>query len=130
MRAWTLSIGLWGIGCGAPCDPEEQAWALLPPNATDCGDDLACLAVAVESGTPALARSSTQGMDSWLTTAHAWTGDRLWWLNHDSMSPGRVDGYECVEPRVEDGAIACDHVAPEGDHYAVCGSWGGLPFEP
>lgn len=127
------------LGCSreAPCILDDQARALLPADGIDCHGDLSCLVLALEEGRPAMATSSTSGIDSVLTTAHVWTGERFWWLTHDSYSysPGNVDGRECVGPHVVYGAVECESVAPEGNHYAVCGHRGfssppPLPFEP
>lgn len=130
-----LLFAVFGCGVGVPCTIEDQAWALVPADATDCGEDLSCLATAMDDGRPAVAMSSIQGTDSVFTTAHVWTGDRFWWLSRESMSPSSVDGRECIGPQVVNGEIECDSVAPEGNHYAVCGNQGGgspapLPFEP
>lgn len=116
------------------CDLDTEAWALVPADATDCGDDFDCFAVAFSSGEPAVVRTSSTGIDSMLTGAHVWTGDRYWMLSHDSYSPNRVDGRECLEPSVNNGEIVCSDTAPAGNHYAVCGTSRGspapLPFDP
>lgn len=124
------------LGCGTPCNLEDQAWALVPSDATDCGDDSLCLAAAVSDGEPAIAMGSSQGIDSVVSSAQVWTGDRLWWLTHDDYgSSNDIDARECVNPEVVEGAIVCGRIAPEGNHFAVCGNQGRgspepLPFEP
>jgi len=130
-----MLLALLFFGCSTPCNLEDQAMALLPSDAIDCVDDMACFATAVSEGEPARATSASQGIDSVVSTAHVYTGDRLWWLSHDSFGGGEIDARECVNPEVVDGEIVCGRVAPLGNHFAVCGNQGRgspepLPFEP
>jgi len=124
------------LACSGPCDLTAETLDLVGPNAEDCGstDPIPCIEQAVLDGRPAWGSTSTQGIDSIITTTYSWTGSRFWLLTDDSYSPG-IDGRECVGPSFPGGELDCDQTLPAGNHYQVCGGSGQgspqpLPFNP
>ena len=128
---------LLALGCSNfRCDLEAEAIDVVGRDAEDCGSNnpLPCIEQAVLDGRAAWGTTRTTGIDSVITTAYSWTGERLWLLSEDSMS-SEIDGRECVGPSFPDGQLDCERYEPSGNHYLVCGGYAGgslepLPFNP
>lgn len=85
-----------------------------------------CAATALAAGTPFWRVTAEAGIDSIVSTAWVYDGDRFWVLSQDDWEgeQAKVLGWQCVGPRLDDDdprAPICDAMEPEGTRYLVCG---------